>query len=168
MLGAQQAQLEDRHHDDRHGHQDNQNRRPEYVVEAPPGRRVGELVGEWRWAARPAGFDRRSVCGMAVRTDAGRDQVGRRETEWQDQDRREDRQRPLPYRRLARSTAPMVFAIVAVLVQLAGLILERDDPTAFGDNIGGILYFGATVVLLAFQYRATPRFAGHHEASRDR
>ena len=61
--------------------------------------------------------------------------------------------------RIQRSTAPIVFAIVAVLVQIAGLILERDDPTAFGDNIGGVLYFGATLALLAFQYRVTPRFA---------
>lgn len=58
-----------------------------------------------------------------------------------------------------RSAAPIIFSTVAVLVQIAGLILERDDSAAFGDNIGGMLYFGATVVLLVVQYRSTGRIA---------
>lgn len=61
--------------------------------------------------------------------------------------------------RIERSAAPIIFSMVAVLVQITGLIFERDDPMAFGDNIGGMLYFGATVVLLGVQYRATGRIA---------
>lgn len=67
--------------------------------------------------------------------------------------------------RTERSAAPIIFSIVAVLVQIAGLILERDDPTAFGDNIGGMLYFGAAVVLLGVQYRATGRIASRFGAA---
>lgn len=61
--------------------------------------------------------------------------------------------------RIERSVAPIIFTVIAVLVQITGLILERDDPAAFGDNIGGMLYFGATVALLGVQYRATRRIA---------
>jgi hypothetical protein len=38
-----------------------------------------------------------------------------------------------------------------VLVQIVGLILERDDPKAFGDNIGGLLFFGAALVFVLTQ-----------------
>ena len=54
--------------------------------------------------------------------------------------------------RFSDSIVPLLIAGVAVMVQIIGLVLERDDPKAFGDNIGGALYFGATLVLLAFQY----------------
>ena len=59
--------------------------------------------------------------------------------------------------RVRRLRTPIVLASVAVIVQIAGFILERDDPKAFGDNIGGLLYFVAALALLAAQYRATRR-----------
>jgi len=38
-------------------------------------------------------------------------------------------------------------------------VCRRDlpaDPKAFGDNIGGALYFGATLLLLAVEFRRGP------------
>lgn len=50
-----------------------------------------------------------------------------------------------------RSWVPVVLAAVTVAVQIVGLLLEQDDPKAFGDNIGGIVYFGVGLGLIAFQ-----------------
>ncbi len=55
--------------------------------------------------------------------------------------------------RFSRSLAPVAIAVLAIAVQVLGLVFERDDPRAFGDNIGGALYFGVVVALLAIQYR---------------
>ena len=62
--------------------------------------------------------------------------------------------------RYARSLVPIGIAAAAVAVQVLGLILERDDPKAFGDNIGGALYFGVALLLLLIEYRRTPRLVG--------
>ncbi|HEX2646495.1 MAG TPA: hypothetical protein VHO95_04650 [Candidatus Dormibacteraeota bacterium] len=59
--------------------------------------------------------------------------------------------------RWRRSVVPAVLAGVALAVQVLGLVLERDDPKAFGDNIGGLLYFALAGVVLAFQFRYTAR-----------
>lgn len=50
-----------------------------------------------------------------------------------------------------RSIVPLVISGLAVVVQVLGLILERDDPKAFGDNIGGMVFFGVGLVLIAVQ-----------------
>ena len=57
--------------------------------------------------------------------------------------------------RFRRSLVPMMLAGLAVVVQVIGLILERDDPKAFGDNIGGALFFVPVLLLVAIQYRRT-------------
>lgn len=57
--------------------------------------------------------------------------------------------------RFRRTALPVWMASVAVAVQIAGLILERDDPRAFGDNIGGMVYFLPVLLLVAVQYRRT-------------
>ena len=54
--------------------------------------------------------------------------------------------------RFKRTPVPLVLAAVALVVQLVGLVLERDDSAAFGDNIGGIWLFAPLLVLLAVQY----------------
>lgn len=61
--------------------------------------------------------------------------------------------------RYARSIAPIVIAAAAVLIQILGLVIERDDPRAFGDNIGGVVYFGFTVLILLVQRRRTAMLA---------
>lgn len=65
-----------------------------------------------------------------------------------------------PERRFRRSAVPTAIATFAVLVQVLGLVLERDDPRAFGDNIGGVLYFGASLVTIAVQFRRTKDLFG--------
>ncbi len=41
--------------------------------------------------------------------------------------------------RLRRSVMPVVLAGLAMVIQLLAIPLERDDPAAFGDNIGGLV-----------------------------
>jgi hypothetical protein len=66
--------------------------------------------------------------------------------------------------RFAHSTVPLWIAVAAVAVQILGLVLERDDPKAFGDNIGGAVYFGATLVLLVVQFLAASPNAATKES----
>ena len=60
-----------------------------------------------------------------------------------------------PRNRFRRSMIPVWLAVGAVAVQIAGLILERDDPKAFGDNIGGLLFFLPVAGLVIVQFRRT-------------
>jgi hypothetical protein len=48
---------------------------------------------------------------------------------------------------------PLLISGLAMVVQVAGFVLERDDPKAFGDNIGGLLFFGSALVLILAQRR---------------
>ncbi len=41
--------------------------------------------------------------------------------------------------RLQRSWIPVALVALAALVQLIAIPLEHDDPSAFGDNIGGLV-----------------------------
>lgn len=54
--------------------------------------------------------------------------------------------------RFKRAPLPLVLAAVALVVQVVGLVLERDDADALGDNIGGIWLFAPLLVLLSVQY----------------
>jgi hypothetical protein len=54
--------------------------------------------------------------------------------------------------RFKRTPLPLVLAAVALVVQLVGLVLERSDSAAVGDNIGGMWLFVPLLVLLAVQY----------------
>lgn len=54
--------------------------------------------------------------------------------------------------RFKRTPVPLVLAAVALVVQLVGLVLERNDSAAVGDNIGGLWLFVPLLVLLAVQY----------------
>ena len=42
--------------------------------------------------------------------------------------------------RYARSAVPLVLAGLALVVQVIAVPLETDDPAAFGDNIGGLVF----------------------------
>jgi hypothetical protein len=57
--------------------------------------------------------------------------------------------------RFKRSPVPILLGALALVVQVLGLVLERDDPKAFGDNIGGMFFFALAMGLIAFQYRRT-------------
>jgi hypothetical protein len=54
--------------------------------------------------------------------------------------------------RFKRTPLPLVLAAVALVDQLVGLVLERSDSAAVGDNIGGMWLFLPLLVLLAVQY----------------
>ncbi len=54
--------------------------------------------------------------------------------------------------RYRRSIVPVVLVVAAVLIQALAIPLENDDPAAFGDNIGGLIFFVPFLLFAAFQY----------------
>ncbi len=59
--------------------------------------------------------------------------------------------------RLRRSVIPVVLAGLAMVIQLAAIPLERDDPAAFGDNIGGLVMLIPFFVFVLISYLRVPR-----------
>jgi hypothetical protein len=60
--------------------------------------------------------------------------------------------------RFKRSIVPIVLTAVALIVQLSGVLLEHDDPSAFGDNIGGMWLFVPLLAFLIVQYVRNGRY----------
>lgn len=58
----------------------------------------------------------------------------------------------LGHNRFQRSLVPIVLSGIAIIVQVVGLVLEKDDPASFGDNIGGIWLFVPLFVVLIVQF----------------
>jgi 4-amino-4-deoxy-L-arabinose transferase-like glycosyltransferase len=54
--------------------------------------------------------------------------------------------------RFKRSVVPIVLSGTAIIVQIVGLVLEKDDPASFGDNIGGMWLFVPLFVVLVVQF----------------
>lgn len=54
--------------------------------------------------------------------------------------------------RFKRSVVPIVLSGIAIIVQVVGLVLEKDDPASFGDNIGGIWLFVPLLAVLVVQF----------------
>ena len=54
--------------------------------------------------------------------------------------------------RFKRSLAPIVLSGIAIIIQVVGLVLEKDDPASFGDNIGGMWLFVPLLVVLVVQF----------------
>lgn len=59
--------------------------------------------------------------------------------------------------RFKRSVVPIVLSGLAVIVQIVGLVLEKDDPASFGDNIGGMWLFVPLFVFLIVQFSLNRR-----------
>jgi len=59
--------------------------------------------------------------------------------------------------RLRRSQTPVLLAVVALITQLSAIVFERDDATAFGDNIGGIILFTPFVIFVIYQHMRNGR-----------
>lgn len=55
--------------------------------------------------------------------------------------------------RYRRSVVPLALAVAAAIVQLVAIPLENDDPAAFGDNIGGLVFLVPFLVFAVVQYR---------------
>jgi hypothetical protein len=56
------------------------------------------------------------------------------------------------HNRFKRSVVPIVLAGIAIIVQVVGLVLEKDDRASFGDNIGGMWLFVPFFVFLIVQF----------------
>ena len=56
------------------------------------------------------------------------------------------------HNRFKRSVVPIVLSAIAIIVQIVGLVLEKDDPASFGDNIGGIWLFVPLFFILVVQF----------------
>ena len=63
----------------------------------------------------------------------------------------------LGHNRFKRSVVPIVLSGIAIIVQVVGLVLEKDDPASFGDNIGGIWLFVPLFVFLIVQFYVNRR-----------
>jgi hypothetical protein len=59
--------------------------------------------------------------------------------------------------RFKRSVVPIVLSGIAIIVQVVGLVLEKDDPASFGDNIGGMWLFVPLLVVLVVQFYVNRR-----------
>jgi uncharacterized membrane protein YGL010W len=59
--------------------------------------------------------------------------------------------------RFKRSVVPIVLSGIAIIVQVVGLVLEKDDPASFGDNIGGMWLFVPLFVVLIVQFYVNRR-----------
>jgi hypothetical protein len=60
--------------------------------------------------------------------------------------------------RFKRTIVPIILAALALIVQFSGVLLEHDDPSASGDNIGGMWLFIPLLVLLIVQYGRNGRY----------
>ena len=56
------------------------------------------------------------------------------------------------HNRFKRSVVPLVLSGIAIIVQVVGLVVEKDDPASFGDNIGGMWLFVPLFVVLIAQF----------------
>ena len=61
------------------------------------------------------------------------------------------------HNRFKRSVVPIVLAGIAIIVQVVGLVLEKEDPASFGDNIGGMWLFVPLFVFLVVQFYVNRR-----------
>ena len=59
--------------------------------------------------------------------------------------------------RFQRSVVPVVFAGLALIVQALAVLLERDDPAAFGDNFGGLVMLIPFYIFVLVQFILTGR-----------
>jgi peptidoglycan/LPS O-acetylase OafA/YrhL len=59
--------------------------------------------------------------------------------------------------RYQRSLVPLLLAGLALVVQIVAIPLERDDPAAFGDNIGGLIMLVPFFVFVLVYYLSRGR-----------
>ena len=72
--------------------------------------------------------------------------------------------------RYQRSVVPIVFAGLALVVQALAILLERDDPAAFGDNFGGLVMLIPFFIFVLVQFILTRRthFSAEHATAEER
>lgn len=57
--------------------------------------------------------------------------------------------------RYVHSFLPVAIIIIGLVVKIGGLLIELDDPEAFGDDIGGLILFVISTWLVIYQYKKT-------------
>lgn len=53
--------------------------------------------------------------------------------------------------RYTRSFVPLIFMIFGGIIEIAGLLVERDDTQAVGPDIGVVLYMALAILVVAWQ-----------------
>ena len=61
--------------------------------------------------------------------------------------------------RIKRSVVPLALGAAAVVGQLIGIGLEFADPTAIGDDFGGLIVYTATIIALGVVYVSNRKIA---------
>lgn len=59
--------------------------------------------------------------------------------------------------RFSRSIIPILLVSLALAAQVTGVIIEKDDKEAFGDNIGGTILYVLLLMLSIVQYMRNAR-----------
>jgi len=59
--------------------------------------------------------------------------------------------------RLKRSWIPILLVALALAGQIIGVLIEKDDKEAFGDNIGGMIIYLPTLLFAIYQYVRPPK-----------
>ncbi len=59
--------------------------------------------------------------------------------------------------RYQRSLVPVLLTGLALIVQLVAIPLEQDDAAAFGDNIGGLVFFAPFFIFALVYYLRSSR-----------
>lgn len=54
--------------------------------------------------------------------------------------------------RFSRSIVPVGLVVLSLAGQIVGVLIEKDDKEAIGDNIGGMIIFVGVLILVLFQY----------------
>ena len=69
--------------------------------------------------------------------------------------------------RFKRSVVPVVLVLLGLLIKLGGFIIEMGDPEAFGDDVGGVIFFIAASALVLYQWNKTKKMlaADEHPAA---
>ena len=71
----------------------------------------------------------------------------------------------LGHNRFKRSVVPIVLSGLAIIVQVVGLVLEKDNASSFGDNIGGMWLFVPLFVFLIVQFYINRRHLASAEVA---
>jgi hypothetical protein len=66
--------------------------------------------------------------------------------------------------RVKRSWIPILCVVLALVGQIIGVLLEKDDKEAFGDNIGGMIIYLPTLVFAIYQYVRPPKLEASQPA----